>query len=186
MEKEKIETINKYLLGVKTGDRICLELLYKELASTIRFIALRYLQDDHDADDLVQDFWLDIYKTVKGFVCLQNGFNFLCKAMTRRAINRYKKLKNERINCVEFVDYGIVDQERIGDIDLMNIRAKVDIAFAILTENEKVIIQLTYFEEKTIREIAKEMGVSKSQIGKLKLIALDKMKKQLDKTSGQK
>lgn len=46
----------------------------------------------------------------------------------------------------------------------------------ILNEQEKIIIQETYFEDKNIRQIAKDIGMSKSKVGRLKQSALKKMK----------
>ena len=44
-----------------------------------------------------------------------------------------------------------------------------------LNEQEKIIIQETYFLGKTIREIAREMGISKSYTHKLKQRAISIM-----------
>lgn len=179
MDKERKYTINKYLLGVKSGDKHCLDFLYDEISPTIRYIALKYLQNDFDADDLVQDFWADIQKIATGFVFSQNAFSYLCKVMTRRAINRYKSITRQNQKTVGYVDYESIKQYTV-DTEQMEINDGVEAAMKKLTETERIIIQLTYFEEKTVREIAKELKISKSQASKLKIEAIEKMKLELD------
>ena len=179
MDKERKDTINKYLVGVKSGDELSLDFLYEEISPTIRHIALKYLKNDFDADDLVQDFWSDIFKIAKGFRFSTNAFSYLCKVMTRRAINRCKSLNRRNANQIHYVDYKklclAADEENTSEQN-----SYIEEAMRKLPETEIAIIQLTYFEEKTVREIAKELKISKSQVSKLKINAIDKMKAELD------
>lgn len=175
MEKERKEAINKYLLGVKHGDEASLSFLYDEIAPTIRYIALKYIKNKDSADDLVQDFWADIKKLSMGFVRMQNGFSYLCKAMTRRAINRYKRLKLENKVMASYVDYGAIADANC-EADLYETRLVVESAMSDLSELEKIIIQLTYFEQKTVREVADELHLSKSYVERLKLKAINSLK----------
>lgn len=55
MEKARRDAINKYLLGVKSGDKDSLGLLYGEISPAVWHIALKYLQNELDAEDLVRD-----------------------------------------------------------------------------------------------------------------------------------
>lgn len=182
MDKERIETINQYLLGVKNGDSFCLEQLYKEVGPTIRYIALKYLKCEADADDLVQDFWADIYKISGGFIFLQNGFSYLCKTMTRQAINRYKRIHRERVKYISFVDYEPIQTED-SSYEYLETKTMVESALRTLSDTEKIIIQMTYFEDKTVRDAAKELNISKSQLSKMKMQAIEKMKLFLEKDS---
>ncbi len=180
MDKKRKDAINKYLARVRAGDKHCLDLLYEEISPTIRYIALKYLQNNFDADDLVQDFWADIYKIAAGFIFSQNAFSYLSKVMTRMAINRYKSLTNLNQRIVRYVDFdkNLIRFEK--NTERAEIVDGVESAMKKLTETEKIIIQLTYFEEKTVREIAKELKISKSQVSKLKINAIEKMKSELN------
>ena len=50
-----------------------------------------------------------------------------------------------------------------------------------LSKLQQIIIQETYFEDKTIRQIAKDLGISKSQVGREKIEAIDILKTELSK-----
>ena len=48
--------------------------LYELMSPTIRYIALKYLKNESEADDLVQDFWYDIKKYANGFLIYKNAY----------------------------------------------------------------------------------------------------------------
>ena len=176
MNADKKKLINKCVFGIKNRDKESLDLLYELIAPNIRYISLKYLKNKDEADDLVQDFWADIFRLSDNFLFIQNGFSYLCKAMTRKAINRCKKLGIEKNKFVEIVE---LDKIKINDFNFgyeIELKIVVETVINNLNDIEKIVIQKTYFEEKTVREIAKELKYSKSQVGRIKLEAVDKLK----------
>lgn len=187
MDQSTKEAINLYLSGVKKGNPESLDLLYHAVSPTIRYIALKYLKNSHDADDLVQDFWADIHKIAAKFVFIDNGFSYLCKVMNRRALNRYKKLYRERCREVLYVDYEAVDsRSECYYYENFEIIQSVENAIRNLDHTERIIVQLTIFEDKTIRAVANELKMSKSKVGKMKLKAMEKIKEELRGVFGDK
>ncbi len=182
MDKATKELINQYLKGIKAGDNECLELLYSRISANLRHIALKYLKNADDADDLVQDFWADIYKTAKGFVFSQNGFSYLCNTMTWMAINRCKKLhKESHKNSDIYVNYSAFEQGSYNEkFDQSEQNILINNAINKLSEVERIIIQLVFFEDKSTRGIARELKISKSLVSKLKIKAMDKLKHELE------
>jgi len=182
MDEQAKSVINHCLSGIKNRDDKFIDLLYEVISPTIRFIAMKYLQNSFDSDDLVQDFWADIYKIADNFVFVQNGYMYLCKTMTRMALNRYCKLHHDRQIEVRFVDYHkeLVIGEDEAFIDDLSLRTMVDAAMDELTDTEKLAVQLTFFESKTVRGMGEEMNMSKSSAGLLKLTAVDKLRKSLE------
>lgn len=181
MNKRKSEKINEALIGIKNGKAECVSELYAEIAPTMRYIALKYVRNDADADDLVQDFWADIYKISSGFFYMNNGFAFLCKVMTHRAINRYREMHSGREVSIDFVDYSVIDHGAEFTIEQTETKNAVEKAMAELSDQEKIVIQETYFEEKTLRSIAHDMKLTVRQVAQLKTDAMEKMKKNFEK-----
>lgn len=99
--------------------------------------------------------------------------------MTNRALNRRRNLVSEN-NCVElteYIDYRAVDNFASDDTaEGVHTRMVVEEAMQSLNDKERAVLQRIYFEGKTLREIAKELKVSKSTVGNLKESASDKMK----------
>lgn len=181
MDKRKSEKINEALIGIKNGKAECVSELYVEIAPTMRYIALKYVRNDADADDLVQDFWADIYKIASGFFYMSNAFAFLCKVMTRREINRYREMHSGREVSIDFVDYSVIDRDAEFTFEQAETKSAVEKAMTSLTDQEKIVIQETYFEEKTLRAIAHDMKLSVQQVSRLKTDAMEKMKKNFEK-----
>ncbi len=180
MDKQTKAEINECLFGIKKRDRDSIVRLYELIAHSIRFIALKYLKNEQDAEDLEQDFWADIYDIADGFSYFKNGFGYLCKVMTRMALNRYKKIHGEKQRAVEAVDYSrILAFDENAAAQNLDDRIAVQKALDKLTPTERLVMQLIIFEDKTIMQIAKELNISKSQVGRLKKKAEDKLKKEL-------
>ena len=96
--------------------------------------------------------------------------------MKRRAINRYKMITGRKEVNISYVDYTMLAEASSDFSEQKDLQVSVEIAMKILNEQEKIIIQETYFEDKNIRQIAKDIGMSKSKVGRLKQSALKKMK----------
>lgn len=177
MDIKKRNEITDCLKGVKNGDERALVSLYDLISPTLRFIALKYLRNETDAEDLEQDFWMHISKIAEKFSYFQNAYSYLCKVMTNMAINRYKKLHDGKEVCIEYVDYNKIYSYE--DTESADKRMAVQNAINRLDPDERIVIQLSAFEDKTITQIAKEIGMSKSAVGRLKLSAQEKLKNDL-------
>ncbi len=177
MYSEKIFKINRCLEDIKNyGNVEKVSNLYALVGPAIRYIALKYMKDSDAANDLIQDFWADIYNIANDFKYLSNGFNYLCRVMTNRAINEYRNITRQNEYVMKYVpyeNYVIINEVDIDDF--IYARQLVNKAMSYLNEQEKIIIQETYFLGKTIREIAREMGISKSYTHKLKQRAISIM-----------
>lgn len=180
MDTQDKQEITMALLAIKNREEYAVERLYKLVGHTIRYIAFKYLKNIEDAEDLEQDFWADIYKIADRFFFLKNGFGYICKVMNNMAVNRYKKLHRTNRIEVSYVDYAKIDGARfnfVGEIDdLILIREEI----AKLEEKERIILQLTYFEDMTIMQIARELKMSKSVVGRIKIAAINKLKKEFE------
>ena len=177
MDVKKRNEITNCLKGVKNGDERALVSLYDLISPTLRFISLKYLRNETDAEDLEQDFWIHISKIAEKFSYFQNAYSYLCKVMTNMAINRYKKLHDGKEVCIEYVDYNKIYSYE--DTESVDQRMAVQNAINRLEPDERIVIQLSAFEDKTITQIAKEIGMSKSAVGRLKLSAQEKLKNYL-------
>ena len=176
MTEEKNKRIHEILMKIKV-ERASehVEALYDLISPAINHIGLKYLHDAEAAKELAQDFWADIYKTADRYSFYKNANAYLCRVATNMAINRYNKLKRENA-YVTYVDYSDVNISDGNDAEAYELRLSVEQAMRTLDEVERIIIQSTYFEGKTVRGIAEELGMSKSQVGRLKSQALEKLK----------
>ena len=181
MTDEKNQRINECLTEIRTKQSVShVELLYDLMGATIRHIALKYLRDGDAADELVQDFWADIHRIAAGFVLRHNGRAYLCRVAANLATNRYRQLKGQRarVTYVDYAAYMPPDSDESNEHTAL--RLSVEQAMARLSEEERMVVQATYFEEKTVRRIAAEMGTSAARVSRLKKQALERLKEMLE------
>lgn len=174
---DRKKKVNECLLRLqKYGTSECVEELYDLICPAIRHIGLKYLHDADLADDFVQDFWADIYKITDQYLFGFNAYAFLCKVAANRAIDCYRRLKGEAAR-IAYVEYSQIHSENAADQAL---NLAVNHAMHQLPEIQRIIIQSTYFEDKTVRQIAAELNMSKSQVSRMKTQALEKLKAYLE------
>ncbi len=172
--------INYYLWQIKNNNFQNIEKLCDLVSPHLYYIGLKHLNNEEDAKDVVQDLWFDIDKIVQNYHFKQNGFSFLCKIMTYKAINKFndKVKENSKIN-----DYAQVHKSHSSNkrgFDEMILEVIIDEEISKMDELSQKVIIATYFERKTIREIAQETNISKSKINNVKKEALKKLKTALE------
>lgn len=168
--KLEIKEINECIKRIQQMDWEAVDTLYELMKGTPYFIALRYLKNDYDAKDLVQEFWYEIYNIVSKMKFVNNGFKYLCKTIENMAKMQLRKTKRERV-----YDGLIIDVPE-DNIDKKDSFLLLEQGFGQLTKEEYLVISLIYFENKTIREVAKELNRSKSDVDRIKSKALIKLK----------
>lgn len=180
MEEQTKKLINKCLMEIKNGNDKYVDILYYLIAQSLRYIALKYLRDDDEARDVVQDFWADIYENAKNFVYEDNGYSYLCRIMTCMTINRYNKIHSEWHNTIEFTEASkITTINDTAFAEKLDYKIAVEKAMLKLNPIEQAIIQLTLYEDKTIMQISRLLNIPRSTVGRIKLKAKEKLKKYL-------
>ncbi len=173
-------SINHYLWQIKNNNFQNLEKLCNLVSPRLYYIGLKYLNNEEDAKDVVQDLWLDIDRIVQKYHFKQNGFSFLCKVMQDKSINKFYKTVRENRKINDYVQTYKVHQGYERGFDEMLLEAIIDEEISKMDELSQKVVIATYFENKTIREIAKDLDISKSKIYNVKKDALQKLKSALE------
>ena len=180
MDEQTKKIINKCLMKIKNGNKKYVDVLYYLIAHKLKFIALKYLRNEEEAKDIEQNFWADIYKNAKNFKYADNGYSYLCRIMKCMSINRYNQIQTERHHTVEDIETSLIDPfDEDTYIDKLDNRIAVQKALDNLEPKERAIMYLIVYDDKTIEQVAKDLKMSKSKIGRIKLVAEEKLKKEL-------
>ena len=167
-------------MKIKNGNKKYVDVLYYLIAHKLKFIALKYLRNEEEAKDIEQNFWADIYKNAKNFKYADNGYSYLCRIMKCMSINRYNQIQTERHHTVEDIETSLIDPfDEDTYIDKLDNRIAVQKALDNLEPKERAIMYLIVYDDKTIEQVAKDLKMSKSKIGRIKLVAEEKLKKEL-------
>ena len=108
------------------------------------------------------------------------------KEIIKESINeeeKNKKRKSRHIE-IELIEEYYIENQRISLIDEINIkeeikRMQIVLKRCSLTKEEKKIINKYYYEDKAIKEIAKEIGKSLPYVYKKKNQIIEKLKEEI-------
>ncbi len=194
-EKEQLEKM-------KSGDMSARNTLIEKNLRLVAYIAKKYNSANVEADDLISIGTIGLIKAINTFDaekgirlatyasrCIENEILMI--------IRGGKKFANEvsleepigidkEGNEISFLD--IVSQEDEDVIERVELTAQIKKMYGILedvlTNREKTVIRYRYglegYAEKTQREIAKLLGISRSYVSRIEKKALGKMRKEFE------
>jgi RNA polymerase sigma-70 factor, ECF subfamily len=169
------------------GTREALAILFRRYARLVRGVAYRVLRDASEADDLLQDVFVLIYRLCKTFDGSRSPAKFWILQMAhRRAISRRRYLTSRHFYTRLDLDdtaNELADPEasvghledsidaRLGNGDLQGM-------FKALSENQRQTLQLFFIEGYTFDEIAAKLGQSRGNVKHHYFRGLDRLRKQ--------
>ena len=177
MNREVYDKI-EYALGLIAEKKDAgIDLLYRYMGKNMLFVARGIVKDAFAAEDVVQDSFIKIVKHISKYKKGTNGYAWVCKIVRNTALNSIKASKNRLPqNIDEFCGIADgVDMEEKSTTRLLVEKLMNSLAPPIV----KQMIYMKYFLDMTVREIAKEIGKSKSYVAKVIVKAEEFMKKML-------
>ena len=140
---------------------------YKDLAFSI---AIRILENQQDAEEAVQDAFVQAFRRIKDFRGESKFSSWLYRIVMNHSLTRVKKRKRtilyeeielaeDRIEEVESSYNGLTKQDQTKYINQ---------ALQRMAPEDRIILTLYYLEEQPLSEIAVITGISKDNI-KMKL-----------------
>ncbi|MCM8810260.1 MAG: RNA polymerase sigma factor [Candidatus Omnitrophica bacterium] len=148
------------IVQAKKGDKEAFSQLIKQVEK--RLFNVAYIINPEDAEDIVQDTFLQAYSSIKKFKGKSSFYTWIYRIMMNLI---YKKYKRKKINFKK----SIIKNENNKDEEL---KEKLRIALTKLHPKFSQIITLFYFEDYSIKEISEILnikeGTVKSRIFKAK------------------
>lgn len=164
-------TINDLLEGCKAGDRKMQELLYKQTASKMLAVCMRYARDRMEAEDSLQLGYIKIFQKIKEYRGDGSFEGWIRRVMVNTAIESYRKnLRTLNVVAIEEAyeqpSTGF-DFSRLGMQDLMGLIQK-------LADGYRIVFNMYIIEGYSHKEIAATLGISegasKSQLSRARAI----------------
>ena len=154
------------MLGIQSGDADALSQLYDRYSGIVKALILRIIHNDTEADDLLQEVFMEIWNQAKNFSAEKGKpLGWMVTLTRRRAIDALRKRQayaraEERLQAeseqqpLAWVQ-NVTEQEiRAGDTRVL--MAKV---ISSLPEAQQQVIELAFFQGMSQREIAFETNI---------------------------
>ena len=151
------EQVYRSVLVVRcqAGDRAAFEELVELYRPRLRYFLARMIGDDHAADDLLQDVWLDVYRGVGRLVDPGAFVAWLYQIARRRALGARRK-RRQPTSSLDGIDLA----EDEGDDDDFSAEdaERVQTALGRLVPEHREVLLLRFIEAMSYEDIARVTG----------------------------
>lgn len=183
---------NEHLILIKLaseGDEVSLKVLYDIFGTTVYNVALSYLQNENDAEEITQDVFIEVFSSSSKFKSNSSVKTWIYKIAVNKSIDRLRFLSrkkrfalftnlfnNESENPQNEISDFTHPGTEIEDKEKSNILFK---AINRLNERQKTSFILTYIEDLTIKETGEIMNISPKAVESLLQRAKTSLRKEL-------
>jgi len=171
--------------GCLDGNRQIQEIFYKKYASKMYGVCLRYSGNVEDANDLLQEGFIKVFKNLGKFRGDGSFEGWVRRIFVNTSIEHFRKK-------VKLYNVSEVQENTIEDIELnvLDSMAEKDIISLVheLSPGYKAVFNMHVIEGYSHKEIAEILGItegtSKSQLARAKGVLKKSLEKRMNKTSG--
>lgn len=195
-EKEYLERCNE-------GDQLARDVLIERNMRLVAHVVKKYQSPDYDMEDLLSVGTIGLIKAVNTFKvdkgsrlatyaakCVENEILMLFRASKKlsKEVSLFEPIGVDKDGeAVSLVD--IIEMENKETIDTMILKQDVKELYeafdSCLSDTEKTVIRMRYGlfrgKEHTQREIAAQLGISRSYVSRIEKKALEKLKGEFQK-----
>jgi len=162
----QLNTDEELVAKLRTGETEALTVLFERYSSLVFRIARRILRDDAEAEDTVQQVFLDLFRSVAKFDPAKGSFKvWLLMYAYHRALNHQRNLRAGRYYELEDLEevlrnHTIVEKKRPFPFEATEAAHLVREALEQVQPRQREVIELVYYEGCTAEEIAERTGDS--------------------------
>ncbi|OFX20332.1 MAG: hypothetical protein A2V77_17110 [Anaeromyxobacter sp. RBG_16_69_14] len=169
------------LAGVASGDREALSCLYDRYGGQLLAIGRRILGDRREAEDLLQDVFLEVWRQAKSYDAARGSVRaWLFMRMRSRALDLLRAVRSRRLVPLEEQPQPELAQPgTAAELPLALDREPIRRAMAQLSPEQLQVLELGYFEGLSSSEIAARMAVPIGTVKSRVAAALAKLRASL-------
>jgi RNA polymerase sigma-70 factor, ECF subfamily len=170
--------------AVVRRDSDAMAAIYERYESTLRAVILSVLREEGEADDVLHDVFIQLWNHADRFVAEKGLHGFLVTLARRRALDRLRRRlayrrATDRLETqmkAEFHDKIRGREAKRTNFDLSELLWRM---IRLLPEPQQEVVQLTFFEGMSQREIAAEKSIALGTVKTRLQLAQKKLLNQL-------
>lgn len=173
------------LAAVKEGNRDALAILFRRHAVVVRSVAVRILRDEGEADDLVQELFLFLFRKASIFdPGKSSAQSWIIQMAYHRAIDRRRQLVSRRFydSCdleEQYVREAPTKDSERRTVEHLSGKDLLKRYREILSPDQRRILDLVFFEGYSLREVVEETGLTYASVRSHYYRALSKLRSAL-------
>lgn len=150
-----------YIQRVQAGDEVCFACLVDRYSQPIFALIYRIVQNREEAEELTQDTWLKAYVHLSGFRQESSFSTWLYRIAYNLAISATRRGRQEYLPIDELVIEQVTEEDVERWIGRSSDEARLaylETALGLLPADDRALILLFYWQQKTIEELAAITG----------------------------
>ena len=159
------------------GDTASFEQIYSILADELYSYICGQCHNETAAEDILANVFLKAWRSIRAYHTGSDRFRRWIFAIARNEVRDHWR-SNKR--TMPMLDIDLTDESEVPDlVDPEDARRQVAQALSILTDEQRQVVVLRYFSNKSHEEIAGIMGKREGAVRALLLRALRRMRKEM-------
>ncbi|MDR6658351.1 sigma-70 family RNA polymerase sigma factor [Tardiphaga sp. 20_F10_N6_6] len=171
------------LENIASGDRTAMHTLYARHNVRVYRFVLRMLRDTSAAEDLVSQVFLDVWRTASQFEGRSQVSTWLLSIARFKALTALRQRKYEDIDQDDVMEIADQADTPEASLDRSRTSAILRACVAKLSPAHREIVNLVYYHEKSVEEVAGLIGIPASTV-KTRMFYARKQLADLLKTAG--
>lgn len=171
------------LSDIASGSHSAFKELYDLYSRQVFNIAYKLLHSKSEAEEMVQEIFLKLWQIRTRLPKIENFDAFLTVMVRNKIYNQLQKKSKISLLYVNLHEdsagYSNCNTAEQNTAEQKELIFKLQQAIAQLPQQQKKVIELSRFEEKSHDEIAQLLGISKETVKKHIMAGLQKLKKVL-------
>jgi RNA polymerase sigma-70 factor (ECF subfamily) len=153
------------LIGrIAAGDRLAMQVLFARHHVRIYRFVLRLLHDEMAAEDVINDVFLDVWRQASKFEGRSTVSTWLIAIARFKALSALRKRRDEPLDeaAAEAIEDHSDDPLRAAE--KKDKGEKLRACLASLSREHREIIDLVYYHEKSVEEVAQIVGIPENTV----------------------
>ncbi len=171
----------KLVEQIKNGDEKAFEEFYKRFFAKVYNYAYKRLKNKEQAEDITSETFLRALKGLRTFETRMNGgLDIWMYTIERNLIRDYFR-KSIGVEMLPFEErWNNLMNPPVDDPYIMEEKCEIDrivrVCLSELRENYRKVLELRFFERKSIKETAVALGITEANVKVIQFRALKKLK----------
>ena len=152
------------IIAASEGNKNAFRTIFELYVPKMRPVALRYARTNFEAEDILQEAFLKIYRKLNTFKHDGSFEGWIKRIVINTALNHYEKFQKDfQQDNFEFMEEGVMGIEEAREIDEVNPSQLLSIV-QNLPDGYRIVINLYVLEDYSYKEIAHLLGISEGTV----------------------
>lgn len=173
-------TDEELVAALSRGDKASLAGLYDRYASLMLAVARKFLKGERDAEDLVHDVFLEMWKKADAYDASRGTVRtWILMRLRSRALDRCKSVGNARTSVIDPADVPSTSLSDEATLLATADRSRLISGLSMLSNEQRDVVELAYFEGLSASEISERIQVPIGTVKSRTASALQKLRQSL-------